>query len=302
MISEVLLLLAGHTSSLFPAGYTLSKDIALLLHPGEKQCLESLGLIAYRYRKVKTACSTLQKSPSRYICALCASLSQILKEEYESLVVDTEAKVLKRDSLLVADGAFVPLSSVRAIFSAWDAPLAALSTLMDDLQSERDWKAGPLIDMLVARSKTGVHRVADIFSRLSIAVQSVWRSHLTALVVHGSLSDSEPLATKDYTLIESSFPSCISLQSLELIAYVGRAIGTIKAVRWQKQLPRSLATEHTLMLESVLPEDQHAFDTIISQIRINVAEWLWLNVLTKKDIDEAVDSLCVDRLLCNNYH
>jgi hypothetical protein len=291
MIAEILLLLTGHSSSLFPADHTLNKDISPLLHPGEKQCLESLGLIAYRYRKVKTSCSRLQRSPSRYICALVASLSQILKQEYEALVVETEAKVLKRDPLLVANAAFVPLSSVRAIFSAWDAPLAALSTLMDELESDKEWKAGPLIDMLLSRSKTGVHRVAEIFAQLSIAVQSVWRSHLTALLVHGSLAESEPLATKDYTLIESSFPSCISPQSLELIAYVGRAIGTIKAVKWQKQLPRTLATEHTLMLERVLPEDQHAFDTVVSQIRINVGEWLWMNILTKKDIDEAVDSL-----------
>ena len=180
---------------------------------------------------------------------------------------------------------------MRAIFSAWDAPLAALSTLMDDLQSDKEWKAGPLIDMLLARSKTGVHRVADIFARLSTAVQCVWRSHLTGLMVHGSLSDVEPLATKQYVLVESSFPSCISPQSRELIAYVGRAIGTIKAVKWRKQLPRTLAIEHTLMLESVLPEDQHSFDTVVSQIRINVGEWLWLNVLTKKDIEDAVDSL-----------
>lgn len=292
MISEVLLLLAGHSSSLFPTDHTLNKDIASLLHPGEAQCLQSLGLIAFRYRKVKNSCVKLQKSPSRYICALCASLSQILKNEYEALVVETEARILKRDPLLVANGAFVPLSSVRAIFSEWDAPLAALSTLMDDLLSpDTAWKAGALIDMLLVRSKTGVHRVANIFSQLSTAVQAVWRSHLTALVVHGSLSTVESLATKDYTLIESSFPTCISPQSRELIAYIGRAIGTIKAVKWQKQPPRSLATEHTLMLESVLPADQHAFDTVVSQIRVDVGEWLWHNVLTKKDIDEAVDSL-----------
>lgn len=292
MISEVLLLLAGHSSSLFPTDHTLNKDIASLLHPGEAQCLQSLGLIASRYRKVKNSCVKLQKSPSRYICALCASLSQILKNEYEALVVETEARILKRDPLLVANGAFVPLSSVRAIFSEWDAPLAALSTLMDDLLSpDKAWKAGALIDMLLVRSKTGVHRVANIFSQLSTAVQAVWRSHLTALVVHGSLSTVESLATKDYTLIESSFPTCISPQSRELIAYIGRAIGTIKAVKWQKQPPRSLATEHTLMLESVLPADQHAFDTVVSQIRVDVGEWLWHNVLTKKDIDEAVDSL-----------
>jgi ribosomal RNA-processing protein 1 len=45
------------------------------------------------------------------------------------------------------------------------------------------------------------------------------------------------------------------------------------------------------MLSNVLPEDQHNFDCVVAQIRTNVSEWLWLNVLTWKDVEEAVDSL-----------
>jgi hypothetical protein len=86
-------------------------------------------------------------------------------------------------------------------------------------------------------------------------------------------------------------PSCVSDQSRDSIAYVGRAIATIKAAQWQKQLPRNLASEHTKLLQDVLPEDQHAFDRVILQIRTNVSEWLWLNVLTQKDVEDAVDSL-----------
>ena len=293
MIAEVLLVLAGHSSSLFPTDYTLNPAIANLLHPGEQQSLESLGLIAYRYRKIKTSCNTLSRSPSRYVCALCATLSHVLKEEYESLVIQTEAKVLKRDSELVASGAFVPLSSVRAIFSEWDAPFAALTALVDELEAENEWKPGPLIDLLLARSKTGVHRIAGVISKLSVAVQLVWRTQLTAYLVHGSLSSIDPLATDDLSLVNGALPSCVSSQSRDSIAYIGRAIATVKAVKWQKQLPRDLATKHTAMLETVLPEDQHAFDLVISQIRTNVGEWLWLNVLTKRDVDESVDSLQV---------
>ncbi|KAJ3511390.1 hypothetical protein NLJ89_g4126 [Agrocybe chaxingu] len=291
MIAEVLLVLAGHSSSLFPKDYALNPALSPLLHPGEQQSLEALGLIAYRYRKIKLSCAELSRSRSRYICALCATLSRVLKEEYESLVVKTEAKVLKRDSELVASGAFVPLSSVRAIFSEWDAPLAALVSLFDELESVKEWKPGPLIDLLVARSKTGVHRIANIISRISIAVQRVWRTQLTAFLVHGSLSTADPLAGKDLSLINGSIPSCLSSQSRDSIAYIGRAIATVKAVRWQKQPPRELATEHTALLEGVLPQDQHAFDLVISQIRTNVGEWLWMNVLTKRDVDESVDSL-----------
>jgi len=291
MIAEILLVLAGHASSLFPNDHTVHFAFASVLHPGEQQCLESLGRIAFRYRKIKETSSKLSRSPSRYICALCATLNQILKDEYENLVVDTEARVLKRDPNLVASGSFVPLSSILATFAEWDAPLAALTCLVEELEQKKHWQPGPLIDMLLTRSRTGVYRIADIISRLSVAVQRVWRTQLTALLVHGSLPSVDPLASEDFTLLEGSMPSCVSSQTRDSIAYIGRAIGTVKAARWQKQLPRSLASEHTSILGDVLPEDQHNFDRVVAQIRTNVSEWLWLNVLTQRDVEEAVDSL-----------
>ncbi|KAI0068083.1 hypothetical protein BV25DRAFT_1875251 [Artomyces pyxidatus] len=299
MIAEVLLVLAGHSSSLFPSGHTVHPAFEPLLHPGEKQCLESLGTIAFRYRKIKDASTTLSRSPSRYICALCSTLTQIFKDDYETLVIETEAKVLKRDSALVASGSFVPLSSIRAVFAEWDAPLASLESLMQQLVTEKEWKPGPLIDMLLLRSNTGTHRIADIMSRLSIAVQRVWRTQLIAFLVHGSLSTSDPIASKDYVLLEGSVPSCVSAQSRDSIAYVGRAIGTVKAAKWDAQFPRSLGLEHTKRLEKVLIEDQYPFDRVIFEIRTNVSEWLWLNVLTRNDVEDAVDSLA-DYFLIRN--
>lgn len=293
MIAELLLVLAGHDSSLFPADATLNPAFAPLLHPGEQQALQSLALIASRYRHIRAACSRLSRSSSRYVCALCATLRLILRDEYESLVVETEAKVLRRDPSLVATGAFVPLSSIRALFSEWDAPLAVLVDLVDQLESEKQWKPGPLIDLLLSRSRTGVHRIASILSRLSSAVQRVWRSQITAFIVHGSISSTDPLTSKDYALLDGALPSCVSPQSRDSIQYVGRAVATVKAAKWQKQLPTTLASEHTDLLESVLPQDQHNFDRVISQIRINVSEWLWMNVLTRQDIEDAVDSLYV---------
>lgn len=291
MIAELLLVMAGHSSSLFPEDHKIHPAFAPLLHPGERQCLESLSLIALRYRKIKEASHRLSRSPSRYVCALCATLNHILKAEYENLVVEVESKVLRRDANVVAGGSFVPLSSVRAAFAEWDAPMAALASLVEELETEPKWVPGPLVDMLVARSRTGVYKISDILSRLSIAVQLVWRTQLIAFLVHGSLAAVDPLAGADYTFLPGSIPSCISPQSRESISYVGRAISTVKAAKWQKQLPRSLASEHTVALEQVLPQDQHDFDLVVSRIRTNVSEWLWMNVLTPKDVEDAVDSL-----------
>lgn len=291
MIAEVLLVLAGHPSSLFPADYTVNPAFTPLLHPGEQQCLESLGHIAFRYRKIKQASAELARSPSRYISALCATLNQILRSEYENLVVETEAKVLKRDSSLVASGSFVPLSSIRAVFAEWDAPFAALETLMEELRSQSHWKPGPLIDMLLSRAQTGVHRVASIYARLCEAVQRTWITQVQAFVIHGSITRTEPLASPDYSLLEGSMPKCVSVPSQDSIAYIGRAIGTVKAAKWEKQFPRSASVEHTKLLDTVLPQDQYEFDRVVGEIREAVSEWLWLNVLTYKDVDEAVESL-----------
>ncbi|EGN93114.1 hypothetical protein SERLA73DRAFT_172262 [Serpula lacrymans var. lacrymans S7.3] len=299
MIAEVLLVLAGHSSSLFPSDHNLHPAFCSLLHPGEQQCLEALGQIAFRYRKIKDASSALSRSPSRYICALCATLNQILKDEYETLVVDTEAKVLNRDSSLVGHGSFVPLSALRATFSEWDAPLVALESLTSQLEAQDKWPPGVLIDMLLARSKSGIHRISDILLRLSRAVQRVWRAQLIAFLVHGSLAHEDPLASDSYTLLEGSIPSCISVLSRDSIAYIGRAMSIVKAKKWQKQLPREQALEHTTLLEAVLPEEQFDFDRVISQIRTNVGEWLWLNVLTRKDVEDAVMSLANYFLLRN---
>lgn len=282
MISEVFLILAGHESSLFPEDQRLLPAFLHLLHPGERQCLESLGHIAFRYRRIKQSCANLSKSSSRYLCALSATLKRILKDEYEASVISTEEKVLGRDANLVASGSFVPLSSIRAIFAQWDAPFASLITLMDEIEAMAEWKPGPLIDLLVTRSKTGVNRVSSILSRLSLAVQHVWRTQLAAFIVHGSISSSDPLASEAYAILDGSIPSCVSAQSHDSIAYVGRAIATVKAARWQTQLPRTLAQEHIALLEGAVPEDRHEFDSVILQIRTNVSEWLWVNVLTHK--------------------
>ncbi|THV07503.1 gamma-tubulin ring complex protein [Dendrothele bispora CBS 962.96] len=301
MIAELLLVLAGHPSSLFPEDHTIHPSFSPLLHPGEQQCLESLGKIAFRYRKVKAACASLStaSSSSRYISTLCTAITHILRDDYESLVIATEAKVLRRDANLVANGSFVPLSSIRATFSEWDAPLVALVSLVEEMESRKDYPPGPLIDLLLERSKTGVHRIAAIFSQFAQAVERVWRTQLIAFLVHGSLSPVDPLVSESYALLDGAMPSCVSLQTRESIVYVGRAIATVKAAKWQKQLPVSLALEHASSLECVLPEDQSGFDHVIAQIRINVSEWLWLNILTMNEVEDVVDTLANYFLLRN---
>lgn len=291
MLAEILLVLAGHDSSLFPADNKLHPDFVPLLHPGERQCLESLGLLASRYRKIKDACQRLSNSPSLYICAFCAKLNEILKDEYESLIVDTESKILCKDASYVGQGSFVPLSSIRAVFSQWDSPLAALESLMMHLEESPSWSPGSLIDLLLARAETGIYRVSSLMTSLAEAVQRIWRAQLQAFLVHGVLSPNDPLASEDYVLYDSAVPACVSPVSRESIMYIGRAIATVKRLKWHRQIPGTLSLSHVKLLDSALPQDKHAFEGVIAQIRAEISEWLWSNVLTLDDVEDAVDSL-----------
>ncbi|KIM32251.1 hypothetical protein M408DRAFT_326880 [Serendipita vermifera MAFF 305830] len=315
VVAEILLVLSGHSSSIFTKGDNpsqppkVSSAFADLLHPGEIESLESLSRIAWRYARIKNAKRTLctpnnAGQVSKYLSALYAALNDILKTEYEALIVETEAKVVKRDDAFVASGAFVPLSSIRATFSEWDAPFAALHTLLDRLEVSADgtvpprgepplWPPGKLIDMLLERAETGVGKIGSIMSSLAVAVQRVWRIELIAFLVHGTLSTTEPLANEKeaYSLNAEAIPSCLSFQTRESITYVGKALVTVRAARGQKQLPRTLTTEHTKILERALPQDVYAFDKAIAEIRTNVSEWLWANILTKPMVNEALESL-----------
>jgi len=240
VVAEILLVLAGHDSSLFVATGestppTVAAAFADLLHPGEKVELEALARISWRYKKIKAAYrSLLQPSTggqtSPYMAALFVCLNDILKSEYEALIIDTEASILKKDESFVASGSFVPLSAIRATFSKWDAPLAALESLLDRLALLPDgtrpsggqrvhWPPGKLIDLLIERSETGVERVASILSRLGTAVQRVWRLQLTAFLIHGTLATSDPLADANtaYSLVSDTIPSCVSSQTRESI-------------------------------------------------------------------------------------
>ena len=296
MIAELILLLAGHRSALFLESGKLNPAFEELLHPGEQQSLEYLSRIASRYRTLKSSIETLSGT-SEYLSSMMAAVRVVLSE-YENLVVRTEAKVLQRDNDIVASGSFVPLASLKATFSEWDGPLAALDSLIHHIQrlGAANISPGPLIDLLLERSRTGVERISEIMADLGLAVQRVWQMHLTAYLVHGALTTKDPFATANpHQLSAHIIPNCISPDSRDSIAYVGRAIATVKAARGhryqQQQLPRSLAVMHTKMLSKVLPQDRHTFDAVLAQIRVNVSEWLWATVLTRKDVDDALDSL-----------
>ncbi|KAG9020141.1 hypothetical protein FS842_007566 [Serendipita sp. 407] len=179
--------MAGHSSSIFinsvnnASPPTVAPAFADLLHPGEIESLRSLSRIAWRYTRIKNAKRSLcapnnEGQISKYLSALYATLNTILKTEYEELVIETEARIIKRDDAFVASGSFVPLSSLLAAFAEWDAPFAAIQALLDRISTSYDgtapsggqppnWPPGKLIDLLLDYAGSGVGKIASIMSR-----------------------------------------------------------------------------------------------------------------------------------------
>ncbi|KAG8701192.1 hypothetical protein FRC09_005508 [Ceratobasidium sp. 395] len=285
--------MAGHASSLLQSNGSVAPEFAPLLHPGEQQTLKELAELACQYRKLKYSSTTLGQQ-SQYMSSLCATLREILTE-YEELVVDTEARILQRDSELVANATVVPLSAIKATFAIWEIQFTSLCQLVDQLEAGPPppynsdpprWPPGPLIDILLQRARTGVQRVSAITNRLALGVQHVWRSHLLAYLVHGVLDPADPLASVEegYKLNAACVPGCVSAQTRESIAYVGRAVAVVGV-----GVPRRLAVVHARLLGRVLPQDRYAFDEAIERIKTNISEWLWSNVLTRQDVTVAVE-------------
>jgi hypothetical protein len=90
----------------------------------------------------------------------------ILRDEYESPVIQTKARLLQQDDAFIRSGSFVSISSIHAIFSEWDAQFKALGYLIDQLEDKADWPPGPLIDLLLEHMNSGVHIVSSLFTHM----------------------------------------------------------------------------------------------------------------------------------------
>ncbi|KAG8920030.1 hypothetical protein FRC00_010568 [Tulasnella sp. 408] len=159
-------------------------------------------------------------------------------------------------------------------------------------------------------------------SALAVAVQRLWRIHLTGFLLHGILSKSDPLAEPPQTssasdsqrdkplnttksisalvLNNACIPSCVTPQTRESILYVGKAVAIVKNQGYsQKQLPKQMIFEYSEAFERVLPQDGFSFDRVVAELRTTISEFLWAHVLKEKDVEEAVESLSEYFLLRN---
>lgn len=59
------------------------------------------------------------------------------------------------------------------------------------------------------------------------------------------------------------------------------------------EIERSMKERMSGWVSQVMPQDQRAFEAVIDRVRGEIGEWLWKNVLTKRDVIRAIESLWV---------
>ncbi|KAK8849538.1 hypothetical protein IAR55_004873 [Kwoniella newhampshirensis] len=363
MLAEILLVLGGHPSSFFipsppPPSLTqtliVSPSLSEYLHPGEVASLNSLGLLAFRHRKIKSwaedttrrgrqavlaesllncGSSSSRKGkgrdlvtggqngeedeevvPNQYLSTLAASVLDVLKG-YDLLIVETEAKVLSFDPVLVQDQqGYVPLSSLVATFDKWQAPLASLAQMVDQLSSSRPsssssfssgWTPGQCIDLVDERTQTGNPFLAQIFTTIASSLRHLFLTHLVSFLLYGLASTEstptspslaldigpDPLSPqyRIYALNEDMLPASVRGKTKESLLYVGRVAATLR--REGRNLPKGLldGLREEIMRVSGM-EDGDGLDEAVQRARAEIGEWLWKHILTGPQVTESIET------------
>lgn len=313
MLAELLLVLAGHPSTFFTSSPsnltpTLNPSLIEYLHPGEIASLNTLGELAYQYRTTRDWARQIQQRgreavrassskgkqkqvdqdvPDLYLATLAGGILDTLKG-YEMMVVETEARILSFDPGLVQDQqGFVPLSSLIATFSKWQAPMSALANLTKVLSDTSKWTPGNLLQLLYDRSQTGNPHIQSIFTSLLRDLRHLFLTHLISFLLFGfaptASTPTQPAIALDigadplspqhrvYALNDGILPPNIRPGVRESILYVGRVAATLK--REGRALPKEMVDGLRVQIMSVDEfEEEGGLDQGIRRARAEVGE------------------------------
>lgn len=333
MLAELLLVLGGHPSALFTSK-GVAPALAEHLHPGEVAALGTLCELARHYAYVRSWAEETQAAaraavlagtkrghgsshgsgkgkgretdaPGQYVAVLAGAVRGVL-QEYDELVVRTEAAVLARDPGVVqrepagGGAGYVPLSLLLATFDHWQAPMAAVAALVSRVQEE-GYLPGELMQHLAECAATGHPFLRRVFGTLLAALWALFLQHLVIFLLDGVAPDeSTPAAPalgldagadpphRAYRLDNTLLPASVGASTRESILYVGRVAATLK--REGKALPRSLVDKAR---RDVLASDVEGLDAAVQRSRAEVGEWLWTHILTGPQVSEAIETLWV---------
>ena len=316
MLAEVLLVLSGHPSSFFQSSSStpsnssslkVSPKLESYLHPGEVSTLNSLADLAHRYIKVRSWATRTQQAgrdavlrqsykgkkkettstpPHQYLTTLASSVLDVLKE-WDTLIVELETKILEMDPGMVQDElGYVPLSVLVAAVSPWQAPMSALSVLVDQLFVGKALGPGKLMKLLRDQIDNGNPMIKEVFTTLSASLDRLFLTHMCTFILDGITAPTsdpalpslgldrgpDPLAPSHrlYELNEELLPLGISSRTKESILYVGRVTATLKGKK--KELPKDFVQGLRKQIMAVGDFDHEELDHAVARARAEVGE------------------------------
>ncbi|CAG8537215.1 2981_t:CDS:2 [Ambispora leptoticha] len=344
MHHELLSALCGVSGDLFnpyppqpniPKLFKIPPDFNFL-HESERDALERLAELGFhyrcivsfinKYRGINSAVfiSTIETETflrGSFADALCNALDAALSE-YQQLVFESEDCILEEDGV-------IPVADMVSRFSDYHVILSTLHELVDELEANPVKYFGcRILNLLVARCKTGVPKLRGIMFKLVHACHVVLYQYISSWMVYGYLQDTfGEFFIKDESIInkqqqqqdsqevffdeennqkrrhqrffidESLIPNYIPHKIADSILFVGRAIATVRnadhSYRNKSMLPRNLSSMHLQYLLEL--SSKHSFndselDNVVSIIRNNVAQWLWQVVLTGDKVIECLET------------
>jgi gamma-tubulin complex component 4 len=302
MLHELLLVLSGYPGDVFtpsPAEHANTFAIASdfpLLHDAERAALNRLAHLGWLYSQVDNFVRSIRNTATSstidtntphgsYFQALAVALNSVMKQ-YRQAIIDCEKRILQKQDHL--NGA-VPIIYVASAFAKWFTILPALTKLITEIEEHpAQWHGCRLLNLIVAKSYTGVVELRDILNDILHQLHIVMYKQITSWMIYGHLSDScheffitprPPLPSPstsnaslsppmpstaagydhsntystgqfDHCLEQYLIPSHIPLDLAESILFVGEIVKTVRdnSSAQTNSLPKDMMDHHLRLL------------------------------------------------------
>jgi hypothetical protein len=190
MLHEVLLALAGQPGSMFvynkhpntvSTGFKVSGEAQMGV--GERQELNSIIDLGYRYRLVKDLLEKLTKtSRSLYVRALCNAVKRIT-DEYIVEISKVEREILRLSSFRVTT-----LAHLKSHFALYKTMFLELYDLLVEVET-LNLRGGELLNRVYERSHTGIPCLKSHVQHILLCVHGVFYRQLVSWITNGIIHD-----------------------------------------------------------------------------------------------------------------
>lgn len=320
MLHEILLSLSGHPSPLFdtPKDPTHVTSPISLLSPPETELLSSLGHLSRLHRRTRAHAAKVAATHNSTICrAVATAITSNHLDQFQRLVLDVEARILKQDASTVGAYNIVPLAAIVGEFSAWTKLMEWLwdiSTFMapeaPGKGSEKLASGAALIDKLRNEAQTGYPDIESAALHLGTVAETSWLRQLSIWVLYGRLpafgSSDFPISRDDdeelaFVMNHSLLPKYVTRQTASSLLFVGKSLNQIRSLSSSSKHVAGSSTSiseldllpiHVKHLSEVkAPITPSALSTAVSSIRLSLSRNLLQHLLPPEKIVEVLTVL-----------